>query len=623
MVRGLDPASRVLSERMAEIEADIHAMDFCILRGAKAEMLGEVPADWDAIAALFTPPRWREPPERALLKDVGRAVFRLFATARARRRLRGGDLLMAQGRTEEALERYREAVACAPWMGEVRNDLGVALMARGLGADAEREFLTASRCTPPSAHAHINLAQRYLYTGRQGAGREQLQIAAQLAPGNPRLALLLGYCALAFGDAEGGVRHYHEAWRAMPEDPDAASGYLLSLSYAESATPAALCAAHRQWAAALPDTEAGASPARDTRQPPWRIGYLSPDFRDHAVRFFLEPLLEHHDRRRFQVYCYSDARQPDSHTQRMRQRADHWCEAVGLADAELARTIRRDGVDVLVDLAGHTAGNRLAMLRSRLAPVQLTALGYPPTTGLGTIDWKLSDPVADPPGAELHYAEQLLRLPETFWCFAPPSDAPEVAASPAAANGFVTYGCMGNLAKIGDAALRAWSAILGADPSARLLLKCPTLDDEAVRAFTRERMGLAGIDPSRVEFEGRSDLAGFLGAYARIDIVLDTFPYNGGTTTCHALWMGVPVVSLAGEILLSRMGASMLASVGLDDLATRSWSQYADVAIALSRDREHLATLRRGLRERMRCSPLTDGARYTAALEDALERALR
>ncbi len=553
-----------------------------------------------------------------MLKGLGRAVLRSLAAAKARRRLREGDRLATGGRAGEALEQYRQAVACAPWMGAARNDLGVALMALGQGAAAEQEFLAASRCVSPPAQAHLNLAQRYLYTERQGAGREQLQLAAQLAAGNPRLALLQGYCALAFGDAEAGVRHYREAWRNAPADADAASGYLLSLSYAESATPAALCEAHRQWAAALPAPEADAGLGREARQPPWRIGYLSPDFRDHAVRFFFEPLLEHHDRRRFQVCCYSDARQPDAHTQRMRQRADRWCEAAGLADAELARTIRRDGIDVLVDLAGHTSGNRLAMLRSRLAPVQITALGYPPTTGLATIDWKLSDPVADPAGAEAYYAEQLLRLPQTFWCFAPPADAPQVAASPAGANGFVTYGCMGNLAKVGDAALQAWAAILGADSSARLLLKCPTLGDEAVRAFTRERMGRAGIDPARVRFEGRSDLAGFLQAYAGIDIVLDTFPYNGGTTTCHALWMGTPVVTLAGEILLSRMGVSMLASVDLGDLAARTWPQYAEVAIALGRDRERLAVLRRTLRERMCRSPLTDGPRFVAALEAAL-----
>ena len=554
-----------------------------------------------------------------MLKDVGRAVLRSLAAAKARRQLRVGARLAAEGRAGEALEQYRQAVACAPWMGAARNDLGVALMALGQGAAAEREFLAASRSEPPSAEAQLNLAQRYLYTERQGAGREQLQLAAQQVAGNPRLALLQGHCSLAFGDAEAGVRHYREAWRGAPADANAASGYLLSLSYAESATPAALCAAHRQWAAALPAVPADAVPAREPREPPWRVGYLSPDFREHAVRFFFEPLLEHHDRRRFQVYCYSDARQSDSHTKRMRQRADRWCEAAGLADAELARTIRRDGIDVLVDLAGHTSGNRLAMLRARLAPVQLTALGYPPTTGLATIDWKFSDPVADPEGAEAHYTERLLRLPETFWCFAPPADAPDVAASPAAANGFVTYGCLGNLAKVGDAALRAWAAILSADPSSRLLLKCPTLGDEAVRGFTRERMRGAGIDPSRVEFEGRSDLAGFLQTYARVDIVLDTFPYNGGTTTCHALWMGTPVVSLAGEILLSRMGASMLASVDLGNLAARSWSQYADVAIALGRDRARLAALRRTLRDRMRRSPLTDGRRFVAALEAALQ----
>lgn len=214
-----------------------------------------------------------------------------------------------------------------------------------------------------------------------------------------------------------------------------------------------------------------------------------------------------------------------------------------------------------------------------------------------------------------------MRLPDTFWCFAPPPDAPEVGTLPAA-SGQLTYGCLGNLAKVTDGALRAWAAILAAVPGARLLLKCPTLDDEAVRTFTRERMANAGLDPSRVLLQGRSDLAGFLAAYAGVDIVLDTFPYNGGTTTCHALWMGVPVVTLAGEMLLSRMGASMLMAMRLGDCIARSWAEYATVAVRLAQDLPRLAALRAELRERMRDSPLTDGVRFTAAFESAIRVAL-
>lgn len=558
---------------------------------------------------------------RAAFRSLAGLVGRLAGAPRARRLLREADALLAAGRPAEAARLCREAVSAAPRMGDAHNSLGVALMALGEGAAAERAFLAASEAVPACLEGQLNLAQRYLDTGRPGAARAQLRRAAEPAATHPRFSLLQGFCANAFGDAESALLHYRDAMRAEPADPDASGGYLMSLAYAESVTPQALLDAHAQWAAALP-APAPVPHARASRTGPLRIGYLSPDFRDHAVRYFFEPLLAHHDRSRFRVHCYSDVRAPDAFTQDIRSRADGWRDAAALSDAALAQAIREDGIDVLVDLAGHTTGNRLALLAQRPAPLQVTALGYPPTTGLAAIDYKLSDPVADPPGAERYYAEKLLRLEGVFWCFAPAPDAPPVAPPPCAARGHATFGCLGNLAKVTDGALGAWGAILRADRDARLLVMAPTLGDDAVLAYTRERMERAGIDLARADFAGRSDLGGFLRTYERVDAVLDTFPYNGGTTTCHALWMGVPVVTRGGEILLSRMGASMLGAVGLGDLVAADWDAYARIALGLARDRARLSALRASLRERMRRSPLCDGPRFVAGFEAALERSL-
>jgi predicted O-linked N-acetylglucosamine transferase (SPINDLY family) len=312
----------------------------------------------------------------------------------------------------------------------------------------------------------------------------------------------------------------------------------------------------------------------------------------------------------------------DVHTASLQERADGWRDIQGMPDRAVADLIAEDRIDVLVELAGHTDGNRLSLLNRRVAPIQVTALGYPPTTGLATMDYKVSDPVADPPGVERYYSEKLLRMADCFWCFAPP-ECGDVAPAPLLKNGFVTFGCFGTLAKITPKILAAWAQILARIPDARLKLKSGTLGQPYPDRFTRERLASAGIDLSRVILEGRTSSQQFPLAYHEVDVILDTFPCNGGTTTCFALWMGVPVVSLAGEILLSRMGASMLKLLGLDEVVAESFEDYVAIAERLARSPQKIMELRQLLRPRMAASPLTDGARFTRNFETGLENVWR
>jgi predicted O-linked N-acetylglucosamine transferase (SPINDLY family) len=317
------------------------------------------------------------------------------------------------------------------------------------------------------------------------------------------------------------------------------------------------------------------------------------------------------------VFCYSAGGRPDAVTARLRDHAEHWHDIAGLDDDAACRLIRGHGLDVLVDLAGHTQGNRLGIFARRAAPVQMTALGYPGTTGLTQIDFRLVDAVTDPAGAEAFATEKLLRLPRLH-CYRPDETAPVVGALPASAAGHVTFGSFNKLGKVSEAAVLLWSAVLKAVPGARLFLKSKALAEEATRRLTAERFAAHGIAPERLTLFGWvPEDEGHLATYGRIDIALDTYPYSGTTTTCEALWMGVPVLTLAGATHASRVSASLLTAVGLTDWITGTAEEFVAKAAAIGADVTALATLRAGLRAQIATSPLCDGAGYAAAVEAA------
>jgi protein O-GlcNAc transferase len=360
-----------------------------------------------------------------------------------------------------------------------------------------------------------------------------------------------------------------------------------------------------------------ASPGYDTSRDPdrrLRIGYVGPTLRMNVIGLYLEPVLECHDRSAFEIVCYSDADRPDEVTARLRQHADLWHETAKLSDAELAAQVRRDRIDILVDLNLHMAASRLLMFARRPAPVQIAYLGYPTTTGLAAMDYAVSDVHLDPPGAgEQFYTEKLLRLPETLWCYKPPQGCPQVNELPALSNGFVTFGSLNNFAKTNDGVMEIWGRILNAVPGSKLavMLEGGAVGNPSVMA----RFAHFGITADRLLIFSSRPRLKYLELYHQIDIALDPFPCPGHTTNFDAVWMGVPIVTLPGQTTISRGGVTVLSNLGLTNLIASSREQYIQIAVGLSRDLQSLAKLRASLRERMRGSPLVDAVRYAKNLE--------
>jgi predicted O-linked N-acetylglucosamine transferase (SPINDLY family) len=416
------------------------------------------------------------------------------------------------------------------------------------------------------------------------------------------------------------VEAYGRALQVRPTHHEARSGRLFTLHYLDGVSREQLHAEHQAFAAALPAP--APFPGRPAPDParPLRVGFLSPDFRAHSVAYFIAPLLEHLDPEQFEVVLYHDHPRVDAMTERFRARAALWRHTAGLPADVVEATIRADAPDLLVDLAGHTGLNRLPLFARRLAPVQVTYLGYPDTTGIPAMDYRLVDAVSDPEGeGDRFHSETLCRFAPTAWCYAPPAAAAAPAPAPSAAAGFVTFGCFNNFSKVGDATLRLWAALLAEVPGSRLLLKAQGLGSPAVAERLRSRLAACGLDPARVELLGRTpDLASHLGLYGRVDVALDTFPYHGTTTTCEALWMGVPVVTLAGDRHSSRVGASLLAAAGHPEWVARDAAGYLRIAGRLARDVAGRSLLRNALREDMARGPLLDhagqSARFAAAL---------
>ena len=349
-----------------------------------------------------------------------------------------------------------------------------------------------------------------------------------------------------------------------------------------------------------------------------RIGYVSADFRDHAMAHFVEPILSAHDRANDDVFCYSSVVHPDDVTRRLKSYGHTWRAIGGISDEKVAAQIHSDSIDILVDLGGHTADSRLLVFAHKPAPIQITWLGYPNTSGLATMDYWITDGWLDPPGqTERFRTERLLRLPETFACYAPPRDAPPVNELPAEKNGFVTFVSFNNLIKLGEDVLELWSELLREIQSARLVIATQRLaDGNGLGPFT-ERCRKAGMPMDRIRFLGGRQTVAYLKSHHEMDIALDSFPFAGHTITLHALWMGLPVVTLAGTSHVSRRGVSVMQNLGLPELIAQTPDDYVRIAKDLAADLDRLANLRATLRERMRAAPLTDAPRFAKNLSAA------
>jgi predicted O-linked N-acetylglucosamine transferase (SPINDLY family) len=529
-----------------------------------------------------------------------------------------GNALLELHRFAEALTHYRHAIRLRPDFPDPWNNAGSVLVNLGQPAEAVAHFREALRRKPDYAEAFNNLANVFKDQWQLDEAEDHYREALRLRPTYVEALYYLALTLELQGRVAEAVACHRRVLALQPDNARYHSGLLLPLAYLAETTPQALFQEHRHWAErhAAPLTAAAAPPAND-RSPErlLRVGYVSPDLREHPVAYFLEPILAHLDRARFHVTCYAGVHRPDAVTQRLRGLADAWRDVATLPDDAVAERVRADGIDILVDLAGHTAGRRLLAFARKPAPVQVTHFGYPNTTGLAAMDYRITDPHADPPGqTESLHTEELVRLPEVAWCFQP-TPAPDVGPLPALAAGHLTFGSLNKLAKVTPQAVALWGRLLQSVPGARLLLLAGAggRTDQRLRDQFRE----CGIDGDRLQLVGRLPRDGYLALYQQIDIVLDSFPYNGGVTSCDALWMGVPVITLAGNSYVSRQGVSLLSNLDLHDWIAATPEEYVAVAVRWANDVEGLGRLRSGLRERMRASPVCDGERFTRRLEEA------
>jgi predicted O-linked N-acetylglucosamine transferase (SPINDLY family) len=538
-----------------------------------------------------------------------------------------GVIASQTGRHELAVALMRQSIALAPHSAVFLDNLGTALREIGQLEEAIACSRRALALDPNEPASHHNLANALQDQGHFSEAIASYRRALALAPLYTAAHLGLGQALLDLGLVREAEAAYRRVLELEPGSAEIHSSLVALLQYRDDIEPAASAAEHRRW------DEIHAQPLRPTLPPPTndpaperrlRIGYVSPDFRQHPVAFFLEGLLAQHDRAVVEVFCYANVRRSDQGTARLRQHADHWRDIFPLTDAQAATLIRADRIDLLVDLAGHTADHRLLVFARRPAPVQVTYLGYSATTGLGTMDYRLTDAHADPvESGEPASAERLVRLPDCFSCYRPPDDAPAVGPLPALSRGHVTFASFHTLAKLNARLLDCWAQILTRVPASRLLLVAVGLRDIAAQERLRSFFAERGIPADRLEFHGWLRLAEYLALHRRVDILLDSHPFSGHTASCHALWMGVPVITHVGPRPCSRMVASVLRTVGLSEFIAATPDEYIRLAGELAHDPARLAALRGSLRERLTGSPLTDAARFARAVETAYRQMWR
>jgi len=525
-------------------------------------------------------------------------------------------------RFQEAMEHYERALAMGYNTAALQCNRGVIFKDLRKGGNAILAFHSAVKMDPSNVSYLNNLGAAALEIGLNSEALDCFEEAARQNPKLPTAQNNIGNLLKDRARGNDALPHYRKAMELAPEDRDAPSNYLLCHMYLPDADPKAVFEEHRKWGIET----AKKFPASYKFKPrdvgaKLRVGFVSADLCHHPVAHFIEPIFRSYDRSKFEFVAYGDQRKSDAFSERLSKMVDKWSETCSLDDRELSKKIHGDRLDILFELSGHTAYNRLGVFAFKPAPVQVSYLGYAGTTGLPAIDFRLTDIHADPPGmTEKFYTEKLIRLPECAWCYEPDEFVPDISPSPAERRGYVTFGCFNNMAKLNTALFETWAEILNRVPNSRLRLKARTLADEGVREELKGCFTSKGIESKRLEFFPHTQkIHEHLTHYQEVDIALDSYPYHGTTTTCEAMWMGVPVVSRAGVTHVSRVGASLLNAVDLRELVCDSRESYISTAVEWASDVGRLAKLRPTMRERMRMSVLMDGERFFKNFGEALE----
>jgi predicted O-linked N-acetylglucosamine transferase (SPINDLY family) len=530
-----------------------------------------------------------------------------------------GNILKASGEWEEAVQAYERALHLHPDFAEAIGNLGTLLHELRRYDEASALFRRAVALRPQSADFWTKLGTALLPPGHVAEAIDCFNAAIDRHRGHAPAHSGLGVALIVLGEARG-MLALREALGLKADLRETHDALLLDLHY-HVEDPQMIFDEHQTWSRAFapvvaPKPWSGRSRSPDRRL---RVGYVSPDFRQHPVSLFMEPILESHDHEQFEIFCYADAQTSDGTTERLRSHTDFWRDTTRLKDDDLASRIEEDEIDLLIDLAGHTGFNRLPVFARKPAPVQVTYLGYVDTTGLSAMDYRITDSLADPPGESDRFSvEELIRLDACFLTYREPAEVGAVQLPPSHRNGYITFGSFNNFAKVSDATLSMWTQILKNVPASRLHLKSRGLGDSPTVDQIRLRLERFGFPPDRVDLQGPVPSAGaHLNLYHDIDIALDTYPYSGTRTTCDALWMGVPVVTRHGQTHASRVGLSILSCVGLQELTAHDAAGYVRIATSLAGDRDRLAALRFTMRDRLRSSPLMDSSSFSRRLESA------
>lgn len=521
---------------------------------------------------------------------------------------------------EQALECYKRALALQPRYTLVHLTLGRVFRELGSLDQAAAAYENVTRLSPGMWEGHLGLGGAYNDLGRKFEAETCCRKALALSPDQAEAWFGLGDALGGQARLDEAVAAYERARKIKPTLHQAHSCELATLNYLVGQDPAQLFQAHRAW----DTTHAPANPQAVTfRNVPdpirrLRIAYVSRDLRNHAVSFFISPLLKFHDSTAVEVFCYSDALRSDAVTEQLKTLGGQWRDTSRLNRDRFCELVRADAIDILVDLAGHTRNNRLPAFTRRLAPVQVSYLGYPNTTGLQSMDYRLTDDWADPAGQEVFYTEQLVRLAGCFVCYGPPTDSPPVAPLPARQTNHITFGSFNNVGKINQEVAAVWSEILQAVPGSKLLIKHVSLSDPRVRERLYKIFEACHMSRERVEVhEPIPSQRAHLETYGRVDLALDTFPYNGTTTTCEALWMGVPVITLAGAVHRERVGVSLLRAVGMEQCIATTREEYIKLAVEMAANLDELGRRRGVFRDQMLASSLCDGRAFARKVEVA------
>lgn len=531
-----------------------------------------------------------------------------------------GRVQKKMSQPKQAIENLKKSIELKP-TAEAYAHIGEALQDRNEDVEALQYYKKALAINPNNTEYLNNIGGLYSRLQQYREASNHYRRVLDVEPDNPSALNNMASSLKAFGQMEEAISYHKKSLQIRPNHAGTYTNLLLSMVYAPSVSAEEQAKTAREFGEGIANPVFKNYVFNNDRNPNRRlkIGYVSPDFKTHSVNFFFEPLLNRHDRKNFEIYGYASVEKKDGITARLEKSFDHWRDIFTLDDEEAADLIHQDGIDILIDMAGHTGFNRLLTFARKPAPVQVTWLGYPATTGVTAIDYRIVDPHTVPAGMNQEWsAETLWRLPDVFCCYSPGDKIVDVIDHPPFEdNGYITFGCFNNFSKVTDAVLASWLQILKRVPGSKLFLEIACLDQ--FESDLIARLQAIGFDLASVILEQRKPNTQFI-MYNRIDIALDPFPCNGGTTSMDCLWMGVPIIALAGNSFVSRMGVSFLTNSGLPQLIADTTDDYIEKAVALASDLDGLRAIRHNLRDKVRASPLMDQERFIKNMEAAYRK---